>query len=227
MSPEYRRLFMQRSEIALSRLVPQDATWLETWLNDPVTTKWMATGRVPTSVEQAATQIMVWQEPKDWPFAVLINKRHEQEDQFQAIGTVGLYDADPITRKAEFRILIGHPFTGKGYGTEATKLMLQFGFARLGLQRIWLGVTDANIPAVKCYERCGFIREGVLRRDLFRDGHFYNSIRMSVLDDEYRAKEPALCLTDAEKHPETLEPGPATVPPAGVPWTGFSPLAGG
>jgi len=184
----FRRIFLKRSEIALSKLTPADAEWLETWINDPTTTRWMATGRVPTTLEQVAFQIMQWQEPRDWAFAVLISDQLNVDGQFQAIGSVGLYDVDWLTRKAEFRILLGAPHTGKGYGTEATKLILDFAFSRLGLHRIWLGVTDANIGAVKCYERCGFSREGILRDDLFRDGQFYDSIRMAILETEWRAR---------------------------------------
>lgn len=216
----YRRLFITRSEVALSKLHPADAEWLETWVNDPATTRWMATGRVQSTPEQVAAQIMCWQEPRDWPFAVLISDQQETQGQYKAIGTVGLYDTDLLTRKAEFRILLGAPFTGKGYGTEATKMVLDFGFNRLGLQRIWLGVTDANIPAIKCYERCGFTREGVLRRDLFRDGQFYDSIRMAILDHDYRARSER-CLMEVERQVETSASGPGVPSHAVSPWIGY------
>jgi len=218
-----RRIFLKRSEIALSKLTPADAEWLETWVNDPTTTRYMATGRVPATLEQVAFQIMQWQEPRDWAFAVLISDQKEVDGQFQAIGSVGLYDVDWLTRKAEFRIILGAPHTGKGYGTEATKLILEFAFSRLGLHRLWLGVTAANLGAVRCYEKCGFTREGVLRDDLFRDGHFYDSIRMSILDTEWRAR----CRTDVEKHPETSGFGPGIPVRAVEQLIGSWPPAGG
>ncbi len=220
--PTPRRIFVQRSDIALSKLLPQDAGWLETWMNDPVTTRYMATGRVPTTLDQVAHQIACWQEPRDWAFAVLVSDQVQTQGQYQAIGIVGLYDTDLITRKAEFRILLGGPYHGKGYGTEATRLALDFGFARLGLQRIWLGVTDANIGAIRAYEKAGFTREGTLRRDLFRDGQFFDSIRMSILDTEWRAQ----CRMDEVKHPETSEPGPGIPRPAAGPLIASSPPAG-
>ena len=221
MPKSYRRIFLKRSEVALSRLMPADAEWLETWVNDPTTTRWMATGRVQSTLDQVVAQIMHWQEPRDWPFAVLISDQKEIDGQYQAIGTVGLYDADLLTRKAEFRILLGAPHTGKGYGTEATRLVLDFGFQRLGLHRIWLGVTDANIPAVKCYEKCGFTREGLLRDDLFRDGHFYDSIRMSILDTEWRTQ-----WRTGEARPAGISVrGPSIQAPAAGLWTCSWPTA--
>lgn len=220
----YRRIFLTRGEVAISKLMPVDAIWLEQWVNDPVTTRWMSTGRIQMIPETVFQQIAHWQEPRDWPFVVLLSDPAANAG-FKEIGTVGLYDTDLLTRKAEFRILLAAPYLGRGYGTEATKLALEFGFQRLGLQRIYLGVTDANIGAIRCYEKCGFLREGILRRDLYRDGQFYDSIRMAILDEDYRKRsEP--CPTDEAKPAAILEPGPDIPQPVAEPLTGFSGGAG-
>lgn len=227
MGSPVRRLFMTRSDISISRLLPMDALWLESWINDAVTTRFMAFGRAQMTTEQLGHLIMGWQEPSNWAFAVLQSDQVEVQGQFTAIGYAGLFDVDILTRKGELRILLGAPYCGKGLGTEATKLILNFGFRRLGLQRIWLGVTDANIAAVRAYEKCGFKREGILRRDLFRDGRFYDSIRMSILDYEYELMGSDACLTDEEKQLGTSAPGHATAPPACGPWMGFLSGEGG
>ena len=175
-----RRLFLEESgKWSLTKLLPQDARWLETWVNDPATTRYMATGRTQTTVDMLAAQIAAWKEPLDWPFAIVV------EGYEDPIGTVGLYGVDWITRKAEFRILIGEIYCGKGWGTIATRLAVRFGFERLNLNRIWLGVTDTNTRAIRAYEKAGFFYEGILRDDLYRDGHYYDSARMAILRANY------------------------------------------
>jgi len=218
MSLDVGRLFLEapyrESTVAVARLRPIDARWLETWLTDPKTTRYMATGRVPASVEQIAAQIDAWKEPKDCPFAVL---RYGVEP----VGTAGLYDVDWITRKAEFRILIGAPYCNQGIGTVATRLMLRFGFERLNLNRIWLGVNTANTGAVRAYLKAGFMEEGILAEDLYRDGVYYHSMRMATFWNVYKEKRDSWD-TERVKPAGTSAPGPATAKPAGEPSIGSS-----
>lgn len=102
------------------------------------------------------------------------------------IGTVGLYSHRDIYRSWEFRILIGHPdYLGKGIGEEATRMVVDWGFKRLNAHRIWLGVNEENVGAVKCYEKVGFKREGVLRDEIWINGKYVNAIRMSILEAEW------------------------------------------
>ena len=104
------------------------------------------------------------------------------------IGTTGLYSHRDIYRSWEFRILIGHPGAiGHGKGTEATRLVVDWGFRRLNAHRIWLGCNEENIGAVKCYEKVGFKREGVLRDDIFCNGKYVSAIRMSILENEWKS----------------------------------------
>ena len=81
----------------------------------------------------------------------------ERPEQF--IGAVALYDIDGETRQAEFgRLMIDREAAGRrGLGYDATVCACEFGFARLGLQRIYLDVYADNIAAVKTYEKAGFI----------------------------------------------------------------------
>jgi RimJ/RimL family protein N-acetyltransferase len=207
-----RRLFLEEGgKWSLAKLLPQDARWLETWVNDPATTRYMATGRTQTTVDALAAQIAAWKEPLDWPFAVVV------EGYEDPIGTVGLYGVDWISRKAEFRILIGEPYCGKGWGTIATRLAVRFGFERLNLHRIWLGVTGSNTRAIRAYENAGFIYEGTLADDLYRDGRYYDSIRMAIRREQWEWD------TAKVKPAETSAPGPDTARRVAPPWIGSLP----
>lgn len=106
----------------------------------------------------------------------------------ELLGEVVLNDMDTINRSANIRIGIqGTQHRGKGYGTEALLLMLRYGFQKLNLHRIHLGVYAFNPRAIHVYEKIGFHREGVERDALFMDGKFHDLITMSILEDEFDA----------------------------------------
>lgn len=103
------------------------------------------------------------------------------------IGEVVLNDIDRHNRSANFRIaLASESLFGRGYGTEATRLIIDFGFRTLKLHRIELEVYDFNPRAHHVYEKIGFVREGVRRDVLLWEGKYQSAIVMSILEDEYR-----------------------------------------
>jgi RimJ/RimL family protein N-acetyltransferase len=103
------------------------------------------------------------------------------------IGVCGLHAIDWQNRHASFGIAIGETGEwGKGYGTEATRLLTRHGFQRLNLHRIQLDVYDLNDRAQHIYEAVGFRREGVLREAVFRDGAYHSVHRMAMLAAEWK-----------------------------------------
>ncbi|MET3207309.1 UNVERIFIED_CONTAM: RimJ/RimL family protein N-acetyltransferase [Paenibacillus sp. PvR008] len=111
-----------------------------------------------------------------------------QEDDC-IIGDIALQDMDSLNRSANIRIAINEQGNmGKGYGTEALVLMLDYGFGICNLHRIELNVYDFNERAIRCYEKIGFQREGVQRDALFYNHQYHDSILMSMLSSEYRAR---------------------------------------
>lgn len=74
---------------------------------------------------------------------------------------------------------------GKGYGTDAMKLALQFSFMELGAQRVSLGLHEYNVRALKSYEKAGFRLEGRTRQDVLHEGKRTDTLWMGVLRDEW------------------------------------------
>lgn len=104
------------------------------------------------------------------------------------IGICGLHGLRDIYHSAELRILIfDKDSIGKGLGTCAVKSLVGYGFERLNLHRIWLGVNADNVGAVKCYSKCGFQEEGRLREDIYYHGKYADVIRMGILKREWKA----------------------------------------
>ncbi len=104
------------------------------------------------------------------------------------VGEVVLNEIDGRNRSSNFRIFIAAQYTGRGYGTEATRLMLDYGFGMLNLHPIELDVYTINPRALHVYEKVGFVREGVKRQNWYYDHQYYDSIVMSMLEDDYRAR---------------------------------------
>lgn len=100
------------------------------------------------------------------------------------IGSVYLRDIDRDNQKAEFGIFIGEDVQrGKGYGTEAAKLMCQYGFERLELHKIMLRVFAFNERAINAYEHAGFEKEAFLKDEVKIDGEFKDIIFMAVINE--------------------------------------------
>ena len=100
------------------------------------------------------------------------------------IGKCGFTRVNWKNRVAELAILIGEKdFRGKGYGADAIRTLCRFGFQEMNLHKIKAAVFDFNQAALRCYEKCGFVREGVLRKEMFRDGAYHDVILMARFND--------------------------------------------
>ncbi len=104
------------------------------------------------------------------------------------IGTCAFSQLDGDNGSALFHITIGErDCWDRGYGTEATALMLDHAFGTLALHRVGLSVFAFNERAIRSYRKVGFVVEGRSREAIWRDGHFFDEIHMSVLAEEWRA----------------------------------------
>jgi RimJ/RimL family protein N-acetyltransferase len=104
------------------------------------------------------------------------------------IGNCGLHQIDWTNRNAIFGIFIGDKdYWSKGYGTDATRVLLQFAFREANLHRIELEVFAFNPRAIRSYGKCGFKLEGVRKQALFREGAWHDEHIMAILRDEWLA----------------------------------------
>lgn len=114
------------------------------------------------------------------------------ETEGRCIGTARLHSLDPENRRARFAIGIFSPnHWGRGLGTEATQLVLAYAFNVLQLHRVDLRVLAFNERAIACYEKCGFVKEGIEREGAWIGGQWQSDIMMSILEHEYRTQKDA------------------------------------
>ena len=114
----------------------------------------------------------------------------KDDPQSAYLGEVVLNEIDDENRSASFRIaLASSTYFGQGLGTEATRMIVEFGFSQLHLHRIELEVYDFNPRAQHVYEKVGFKKEGVRRDVLLWEGKYQSAIVMSILEDEWRSHD--------------------------------------
>lgn len=80
-------------------------------------------------------------------------------------------------------------FWSKGYGSDAMRLMLRYGFTELNLHRVSLTVFEQNPRGIRSYEKCGFSHEGRIRDFLLRDGRRSDMLHMGILRSEWEKFE--------------------------------------
>ena len=120
----------------------------------------------------------------EWP-----DGRPVDQSEGRYIGGAGLYDIAWPDRRAHLAIgIFDRRFWSHGYGTEAIRLLLRYGFDELQLHRIDLRVLEYNARAIRAYEKCGFVREGVERDSAFVDGAWHSDVIMGILDHDYRSQ---------------------------------------
>lgn len=107
------------------------------------------------------------------------------------VGHISLGSISRKNRSARIsRVLVGdNAQKGKGICTTMINEVLKIGFDELKLHRISLGVYDFNTAALRCYEKAGFVNEGLQRDVLLHKNEFWSLIEMSVLENEWKERQ--------------------------------------
>ncbi len=144
------------------------------WLNDPTVNKYLETRKCTMGELREFVQKQI-----DDPNSVFLGVFDRENDKH--IGNVKLEPIDWQKKKAIFGILIGRKeYWGKGIGTEATKLTLDFAFGQLGLSEIELGVIGENKPARGVFEASGFKVKEIKEKFVNHEGVLYDKVVMTI-----------------------------------------------
>ena len=153
------------------------------WSNDFPTVDLGGDDPRPRSPEQVAAfwEPLIKGEREDWiGFAIY------ELPGLRPIGVANVRDFTNPRRTAEFGITIGEvDCRGKGYGTEATRLLLDYAFTVLGVHNVWLDTASYNVAAIRAYQKAGFKEIG-RRREAHRIGdRVYDIVLMDCLSTEF------------------------------------------
>jgi diamine N-acetyltransferase len=174
--------FLIGERVYLRPVKPEDLVHIRKWANDPELRR--LTGEVKPMTPAGAEAFLekVYNDP-DRVWFIIATKGNDAP-----IGEAGLLRMFPPWRTTDLTIIIGEKDArGKGYGTEAINLLLNYAFGHLNFHRVAVGVVGFNTDALRFYETVGFHREGVQRDGYFYDHQYHDFVMMSILEDEFRA----------------------------------------
>ncbi len=174
------------NKVTLRALEPNDALAVYQWGLDSETVRLADRVSFPRSL--GAIQQRLQSVPP--PFS----DDHELgiEAEGRLVGLIQLFRTERRDRTAWLGVLIGDRLErGKGYGTEAIRLLMRFAFRELNYQKVNLNVFSFNPRAIAIYEKMGFIHEGRIRRTLYADGQYHDQVLMGMIAEEFEVAERA------------------------------------
>lgn len=176
------------THITLREYRHDDFSSIRSWINDPEVAGHLSPIFDPPQTEPMTTAFLEKVLNNELPGYFFIIASRE-EDRY--IGQVDLRlpkGRDPSLQGGLAIVIPKVEDRGKGCGSEALSLLLDFAFDRINLHKVWLEVFPWNAPAIALYEKLGFQRDGVLRDDVFRDGEYHDMYLMTILAAEWRGR---------------------------------------
>jgi len=162
----------------------------------PLVSKWSADSEYSRLLDWDPARRFSIKNSQKW-----IEKHYENEANYafsirtladdRIIGEIGLDGIRWTHRDCFVGIGLGErEFWGKGYGTDAMRVILRYAFTELNLQRVTLDVFEYNQRGVRSYEKAGFVVEGRARGLILREGRRWDVIFMGILRDEWLKLNP-------------------------------------
>ncbi len=165
--------------IYLSPRTPEDVEKFTEWLNDFEITDYLGRSDALVTLE-GERQYLQSDSNSQAKFAIITL------DKDEIIGTISLEKINQTHRIATLGIFIGNKeYWSQAYGTEAIRLILDYGFNYMNLHSIKLNLMSFNERALKCYKKCGFKEAGRIRESRYINGKYYDTIYMDILSTEF------------------------------------------
>ena len=175
---------LEGQSVVLRKHVPENLGAFRRWYRDPDVARLARYQDGPMSIEEI-DRFFQGRAVGPESMAMAIHLRGTD----RLIGTCAFSQLDGDNGSALFHITIGEKEEwGRGFGTEATRLMVDHAFGALGLHRVALTVFEFNERAIRAYVTCGFTTEGRAREAIWRDGRWWHEVSMSILESKWRQR---------------------------------------
>jgi RimJ/RimL family protein N-acetyltransferase len=181
---DYGRGLLTGPRILLRALTDDDLPHLEAWWLNPSTVSLQANTIRPMPPGTIADMFRKWSKNDSYSSVGFCVEALERKE---LLGHVALWSDDPRNRAATLAVIIGDEHVGNGYGPEALRILIRYGFVEMGLHRIQLEVYAYNTRAIEVYRKLGFVEEGRRREVVLHDGDFHDEVVMAILEHEWRA----------------------------------------
>ena len=177
--PGRRRFMIAGEHVILRAFEREDAERCYRWMNDPNIVRTLKS-RYPIAFQNEIEWLdrAMNASPTERHFAV------ERKDDRAHIGNASIHDIEWVSRTAAFGLFIGEPSAwNRGFGSDAIRTLVRFAFEEMNLQKLRIDVFDYNDRAKHVLETQGFVQEGRLRREFFRDGAYHDIVILSTFRD--------------------------------------------
>ncbi len=168
--------------VSLRALRDEDLPYLEQWWFDPSIVVLQNTTVLPWPEGGVSEQFQQWSANRDTSSVGFSIELTETEE---FVGHVTLFGRNPINQSATLAIIVGPEFHGRGYGSDAVRLAVRYGFLQLGLNRIELQTWAFNARGIASYKKAGFVEEGRRREAVFFNGRRHDEVIMAILKDDW------------------------------------------
>ncbi len=147
------------------------------WMNDPEIIRYLESRFYPKSVEMLQSYVRREEECRSSVFMTIIEKNSDEH-----IGNIKIHGIDHVHRHAEVSLIIGEKgYWGRGYGSEAIKLVVDFAFNTLNLNRLFAGIYASNVGSIKAFKKAHFFEEGVRKEHRFYNGHYVDEVALAII----------------------------------------------
>lgn len=172
---------MKGEKVFLRILEKDDIPRTQKWIIDPEISAIMGYLPVFSLSHQLDWYDKISKAGDRYIFAICLNETNEH------IGNIGLGNINWVHRHAMFNIFFAEKSNhSKGLGTEASRLILDFAFDRLNLNKVYLQTSEKFVAANKMYQKLGFSQDGILREHYYIDGKYEDKIIYSILKSEFK-----------------------------------------
>jgi RimJ/RimL family protein N-acetyltransferase len=176
---------LKGKSVLLRPVKRSDISYFLKWFDDPEVTLYLGL-YLPTTEMAEEKYIEELGTTRAKSDAVLVIEAIEG-DSTRPIGNCGLHEICPKDHNANFGIVIGEKdYWGKGYGTEAARLAINYGFHELNLHRISSSAFAFNERSIEFHRKVGFREEGRLRQADFKNGQYHDRVIFGILREEWR-----------------------------------------
>ncbi|WP_040949153.1 GNAT family N-acetyltransferase [Gorillibacterium massiliense] len=176
---------IETERLLLRPFEPHDAEdMLMYWISDPLVQSMYfepVYSSIPEVQEMLGKIISSYNKDDYYRWAII-----EKETQI-CIGQIAFFLVDSGNHFGELEYCIGQLFQRKGYATEATKAVVDYGFRKVHFHKIQICHADSNSASKGVISKCGFTYEGTLRDYFFIEGRYASRLYYSMLRDEWEA----------------------------------------
>ena len=181
--------FLTGEKVALDPIEPHEADEFKGWLNDQEILQFLA-AYLPLSLGEEEKWINeLGKRKNDIVLGIypLSDNPDRSSESNAIIGSIGLHNINQKDRNATLGIVIGNEaYRGKSFGTEAARLLIDWGFNQLNLHRINSGAFAFNDRSIKMHLKLGFKEEGRERQKSFKNGAYHDHVIFGLLREEWK-----------------------------------------